>query len=137
MDVLERAKELLPRDVFLKIIGYFDIKTRIRFSLVQKLRVPDDVQQRLINVTRPQNIQGVGFVWLGPIMYYISRGQRYQYSKYKIYKYPSNVIETDVFHSFIKDGFLISNYLRYISTSTSTLPLVNKHIDSIIEIDRV
>lgn len=43
MDLLERAKEILPRDVFLKIIGYFDIETRIRFSLVRKLKIPDDV----------------------------------------------------------------------------------------------
>ena len=70
MDLLERARETLPRDVFLKIIGYFDMETRIRFGLVRKLRVPGDVRQRLVNIAQPTNIQGYiqgsSFVWLGP-----------------------------------------------------------------------
>ena len=133
MDLLERARDTLPRDVFLKIIGYFDMETRIRFDLVRKLRVPDDVRQRLVNIAQPTNTQGSSFVWLGPIMYFRYDGLRHRYSKYKIYKYPSeNSVYMDVFHSFIKDGSLIKNFLRY--TLPSTHPTLRR--DSRVEIDR-
>ena len=52
MDVLECAKAVLPRDVYLKIIGLLGMEWRIMLGLVRKIRVPEGLEGRL-RLARP------------------------------------------------------------------------------------
>lgn len=43
----------LPRDLQLKVISRFDIDTRIKTGMIFKLRIPQDIQNRLASVCHP------------------------------------------------------------------------------------
>ena len=43
----------LPRDLQLKVISCFDMDTRIKIGMIFKLRVPQDIQNRLASVCSP------------------------------------------------------------------------------------
>ena len=43
----------LPRDLQLKVISCFDMDTRIKIGMIFKLRIPQDIQNRLASVCSP------------------------------------------------------------------------------------
>ena len=57
-DLIELIKKELPRDIYLKIIGTLccDIDMRIRLGLVNKLRIPKKLAERLNALTKPRKL---------------------------------------------------------------------------------
>ena len=55
-DIIDNAKNILPRDVFLKIVGILccDMDMRIRFGLVRKLKITNELGERLRALVKPQ-----------------------------------------------------------------------------------
>lgn len=71
MELLDHAKEQLPRELYLKIVGTLccDMDTRIRLGIRRKLRIPEGLQRRLEELAKPmKSLHGTGatFLNLGP-----------------------------------------------------------------------